>query len=232
MKKIKILWAGIAVLSLAMFSFVANADTDAEEFVDEASAKGLAEIETGKMALEKGTSKEVKDFARKMIDDHTKANMELAAIAKGKEDWEVADDVELMNKAKAFILKLRDGDSFDVAYANNQVVAHEQTIELFREASREVRDPELKAFIDKTLPKLENHLVMARELAVTTKRIEESDGNVLMDTRGQHNTSARGVDNMNHDDMDHDDMDHNNTGRDNMGTDQVRPRPGTTTNPQ
>src|SRR3546814_17492878 len=51
---------------------------EGENFVDEASAKGIAEIETAKMALDKGTSEDVKQFAQMMIDDHTKANQELA----------------------------------------------------------------------------------------------------------------------------------------------------------
>lgn len=203
MTPLKLLLSGLGAL-LLILSFSVNADVDAEDFVDEASAKGLAEIETGKMALRKGTSQQVKDFAQKMIADHTAANRELSAIAKGK-DLDVADDAELMNQAKAFILKQRDGESFDRAYANNQVVAHEQTIELFREASTDLRDPELKAFVDKTLPKLEAHLRMAQELARATSASEAD-----VDDRSDIGTENRGLSN---------DVD-------------TKPRPGTTTSPQ
>lgn len=201
MKNIKMVWTGIALLSLAVLSFTARADVDAEEFVEEASAKGLAEIETARMALSKGTAPEVKAFAQQMIDDHTAANKELAAIAKGK-DLQIADDVELMNKAKAFILKQRDGESFDVAYANNQVSAHEQTIELFREAVN-LRDPELKAFAQKTLPKLEHHLRMAQDLVDVTAAAE-AERDDRADVGGQSRET------------------HN----------EARPRPGTTTTPR
>src|SRR5690606_32782605 len=127
MSKLKLLWTGLLVLSLSVFSLAANADVDAEEFVEEASAKGLAEIETARMALNKGTATQVKAFAQQMIDDHTAANKELAAIAKRK-DMKIADDAELMKKTNAYIMKQRDGESYDEAYANNQVVAHAQTI--------------------------------------------------------------------------------------------------------
>ncbi len=62
-----------------LFGFAANIALAAEgdNFVDEASAKGIAEIETAKMALDKGTSEDVKQFAQKMIDDHTQANQNL-----------------------------------------------------------------------------------------------------------------------------------------------------------
>ena len=168
MNRLKLICTGTMLLMLGAFCANVLADDviSAEDFVDEASAKGYAEIETGKLALEKSETQEVRDFAQTMITDHGLANKELAVIAQ-KKNLEVADDTELMNKAKAFILKQRDGQSFDEAYANNQVMAHEQTIELFQKATR-MNDPELKAFAQKTLPKLQHHLDMANQLVDTT----------------------------------------------------------------
>lgn len=65
----------------------------------------------------------MKTFAQHMVTDHTKANQALAALAK-KLDIEVPDDAALTDQAKKAILELRD-ESFDKAYANNQVAAHE-----------------------------------------------------------------------------------------------------------
>ena len=73
-------------------------------------------------------------------------------------------------EAKAMILELRGAKSFDQAYANNQVKAHEETIELFKKQANTVTDdkvkgaPELKAFAQKMLPALEKHLAAAKEL--------------------------------------------------------------------
>lgn len=170
----KLLFTGAFLLAaVAAFNVVANDTIETEDFVEEASAKSLAEIETAKIALNKSTSSQVKEFARKMVDAHTAANRELAAIARDK-NLETADDVELMNKAKALILRQREGESFDVAYANNQVSGHEQTVELFRKATRS-KDREIKSYAEKMLPKLETHLQMARDLVVTTKAADESD---------------------------------------------------------
>src|SRR5690606_29359795 len=110
-----------------------------------------------------GRSGEVKRFAQKMIDDHTHANKELAQLA-ASEDIEVSDDATLMEQTKAMILEYREGENFDAAYATNQVVAHEQNIEIFRDYLNEGENAELKSFAQKTLPKLEQHLKMAREL--------------------------------------------------------------------
>ncbi|QGZ32200.1 DUF4142 domain-containing protein [Stutzerimonas stutzeri] len=138
---------------------------DGENFVDEASAKGMAEIETAKLALDKGTAEDVKTFAQKMIDDHTRSNQKLAELAGQHEDLEISDEAKLMDKAKAMILNLRDGENFDKAYANNQVTAHEQTIELYREYAQNGENAALKQFAETTLKELEQHLQHAQELA-------------------------------------------------------------------
>lgn len=150
---------------------IAHADPiDADDFVNDASAAGIAEIEAGRAALENASSQAVKKFAQTMIDDHTQANNELAAIAR-KKNLELADNATLMNRARQFILERRDGESFDVAYARNQVGAHERSVELFQRGTR-AEDPDIKAFATKTLPKLEHHLQMARQLLNTTERAE------------------------------------------------------------
>ncbi|MDF3012140.1 MAG: hypothetical protein K0Q78_344, partial [Cellvibrio sp.] len=87
----------------------------------------------------------------------------LAGIASRKK-LEVSDEAELATKAKKFVLEQRDGESFDEAYANNQVKAHEETIELFQQAAVS-DDAEIAAFAKETLPKLQHHLKMAKELA-------------------------------------------------------------------
>ena len=103
-----------------------------------------------------------------MITDHSKANDELAALAR-KNDIEVPDTTTLVKQAKEKILEVRD-ECFDTAYANNQVKAHEETIELFKKEANTVTDDkvkgatELKAFAQKMLPALEKHLAEAKKL--------------------------------------------------------------------
>lgn len=141
-----------------------------EDFIEEASAKGVAEIETGKMALERGTDT-VKEFAQQMIDDHGKTNEKMKSLAQ-KHDLDISDGATLLDKARAMTLRVRDGESFDKAYANNQVSAHEQTIELFQRAKNS-DNAEISAFAGETLPKLEEHLSMARELAAKTDAADD-----------------------------------------------------------
>lgn len=155
--------AALVICAVSSLQAASQAESiSSEDFVEEASAKGVAEIETAKLALEKSQNEAVKGFAQMMIDDHRRANQKLAELAKSK-DLEVSDDAELINQAKALVLKLRSEDSFDKAYMNNQVVAHRETIELFRRAVN-ADDQELAGFARETLPKLEQHLQRAEQL--------------------------------------------------------------------
>lgn len=145
---------------------------EAEEFIQEASAKNLAEIETAKVALESASSQEVKEYAQHIIQDHKKANQKLKEIAQ-KKNIDVSDDPALMDQAKKLVLEQRD-ESFDEAYANNQVAAHKQTIDLFQRAATS-NDPDIKDYANQTLPKLKQHLDKAQELVQVT---EQAEGNV------------------------------------------------------
>ncbi|VVM96885.1 DUF4142 domain-containing protein [Pseudomonas fluorescens] len=156
-------------LAIAMSSFMGSAlAATSNDFVDKAAAGGIAEVEASRLALEKSGSADIKKFANMMISDHSKANDELAALAK-KNDIEVPDSTTLTKQAKEKILDMRD-ESFDAAYADNQVKAHEEAIELFKKQANTVTDDkvkgatELKGFAQKMLPALEKHLEMAKTL--------------------------------------------------------------------
>ncbi|RYE53839.1 MAG: DUF4142 domain-containing protein [Sphingobacteriales bacterium] len=165
MKTTKFLTTGVFLMAFgaACSSAMAKDTIDPSDFVDNASAAGVAEIETAKLALQKSTNASVKTFAQEIINDHTAANKELTGIAQ-KKNLKVATEAELTAKAKAMALKQRDGESFDEAYANNQVKAHKDAIELFNKAASSP-DVELASFATKTLPKLEHHLHAAEALA-------------------------------------------------------------------
>lgn len=170
MKKSTLLLSAIS-LSLAGLSLTAVANTiAADDFVEEASAQGIAEVEAGKLALQKSTSASVKAFAQQMIADHTAANSELAAVA-ARKNLELDSEAELLSKAKAFALKQRDGESFDAAYASNQVAAHERAIELFQKGAKS-DDADIRAYAAAALPKLEKHLHKAHDLAASTAAIK------------------------------------------------------------
>jgi len=156
---------GAVVWAALLFAgplLAADPNAQAQNFVTEASAAGMAEIDAAKLALKKSQSADVKTFAQHIIDDHTKAGEELKSIAQ-QQKLELSDSPGMVNQAKAKVLDVRD-ESFDAAYANNQVGAHEDAVKLFTDAANNSADTEIKAFAQKTLPVLQQHLEMAQEL--------------------------------------------------------------------
>ncbi|MNO75576.1 hypothetical protein D3C76_666300 [compost metagenome] len=98
-----------------------------------------------------------------VINDRTTANQHLAKIAK-QLDLPVAPREEVVEKAKALMPPVTEGASFDEAYAASQVKTTEQAIEQLEQTAQTTDVPQIKAFAEETLPKLQNHLQMARAL--------------------------------------------------------------------
>lgn len=165
--KVKIMAHSLRITALAAFFALSCSGAYAaqdDDFVENASAKGVAEVAAGKLAQEKGSAADVKGFGDMMVKDHTQANDKLKLIADNKK-IKVSDSAQLMDKAKSMILELRNSESFDKAYAINQVKAHEATIALFEKEVSSGTDADLKAFATDTLPKLQEHLAQAKALA-------------------------------------------------------------------
>jgi len=99
---------------------------DDKKFVKEAALGGLTEVELGKVAAEKASSPEVKQFAQKMVDDHTKANEQLKQIA-SKSNIPIADTLDSKHQSRIDKLSKLSGPDFDKAYVKDQVKDHEMT---------------------------------------------------------------------------------------------------------
>ncbi len=136
-----------------------------KSFLDDAAHNGHAEVKSSQLALQKARNPKVRAFAQQMVDDHTQANQELAALAAGK-NVRVPEGPSLMQEGKLKLLGTADGTDFDKRYMESMgLQAHRDTIELFEKGARDARDPEVKAFAQKTLPKLKQHLEMAQQVA-------------------------------------------------------------------
>lgn len=145
------------------------------DFIEQASASGMADIETSRMAHGKTSSQEIKDYTIEVINERTQANQHLAAIAK-KLDLPVAPREQIVDKAETLKPALKDGDSFDAAYAAQQIKANEEAIALFKQEGAQSDIPEIKALVDETLPKLQERLEKARALASTYGKGQQGDG--------------------------------------------------------
>ncbi|MFD0752165.1 DUF4142 domain-containing protein [Mucilaginibacter calamicampi] len=130
---------------------------DDAKFVVDAGNGGMTEVELSKLAQQKATNAKAKEYADMMVMDHSKANEELKALAKAK-NVTLPDSLNADSKKAWADLNAKTGKDFDKAYVSTMVSEHKKTVAMFESASKDLKDAELKAFVDKTLPTLKGHL--------------------------------------------------------------------------
>jgi putative membrane protein len=137
-----------------------SADTT---FAKEAAMGGMAEVELGKLAVEKASSPDVKSFGQHMVDDHSKANDELKQLAAQK-GMTLPATVSSMQKQDMDKLSKLSGAAFDKAYIDMMVKGHNKTVALFEKESKGGKDSDLKSWASSTLPTLQGHKKMVDDL--------------------------------------------------------------------
>lgn len=143
-------------------------DQNDAKFVVTAAADGMAEVGAGKMAATKAVSTRVKSFAMMMVNDHSKAGNELAGIAQ-KEGITLPTAPDTTQQKAAADLSKKSGKDFDKAYVDAMVDGHKKAVGLFEDASKNLKDTTLRAFVIKTLPTLKMHLDSIKAIKASMK---------------------------------------------------------------
>jgi len=155
----------LALLSLIvpLAAFGADATPDAS-FYKKAAEGGIAEVDAGKLAEDKGKTQAVKDFGAMMVKDHSAANEKLQALAAAKNiTLPTSPSIgDMATKAKLDVLS---GDTFDKSYIKSQLKDHRGAIALFKKEIASGQDPDAKAFASATLPTLQMHLKTIKTIA-------------------------------------------------------------------
>jgi putative membrane protein len=142
----------------AQTSGAAQPMTDAQ-FAEVAAMSNMFEIESSRLALQKAQAPEVKTFAQKMIDDHTKVGAELKSVASGMSGKvKLPQKLDAEHQAILDALKAEEGNDFDDEYIDAQVEAHQKAVNVFGTFAKSNSKGELNAFAKKNLPALEEHL--------------------------------------------------------------------------
>jgi len=112
----------------------------------------------GQIALQKAEAPQVKQFAQQVVTDHTQANNELIHIATALK-IELPAETDKKHQGELDRLKSLSGAAFGSFYMRSQVQDHQKAIAAF-EKQANGSDPSLKAFAQKHLPALRQHLQM------------------------------------------------------------------------
>jgi putative membrane protein len=133
-------------------------------FLRKAAEGGIAQVKLGQLAAQKASSEDVKDFGQKMVDDHTKLNLEIAQVA---DSMGVMLPKSMNKEDQAEYDKLNglSGNDFDVEYLSFMVKDHHKDLHEFRMEAGSHADPTLHNEVVKAQSVIHEHTVMVDKLA-------------------------------------------------------------------
>jgi putative membrane protein len=139
-------------------------------FIKNAAQGGMLEVELGKLAQDKAASEKVKEFGKRMEQDHSKANNELKKIAADK-GVQLPTALDSKHKSKVDKLAKLSGADFDKRYMSDMVSDHKSDAKEFQKEADKGKDADVKQFASKTLAMVKEHLQLAES---TEKEVKAS----------------------------------------------------------
>lgn len=143
-----------------------NGMEEDSEFLVDAASGGMMEVEAGKLAINKASSPQVKEFGQRMVDEHSQANQKLMELAETK-NITLPNSMSDKHQEKVDGLTEASDADFDKEYMNLMDESHMETIEMYEETSENANDTDIKAFATETLPTLRNHHQVAESMKET-----------------------------------------------------------------
>ena len=133
------------------------ADSD-RQFIADAASSDMFEIQSSQWALQQqNVDAELMRLAQMMVEDHTRASQDLRAIAQRK-GVAVSQRMSSTHQQSFDRLRTATGNQVATQYRQLQLQAHQEGVALFQLASQNLQDAELRAYAQRTLPVLREHL--------------------------------------------------------------------------
>lgn len=136
---------------------------DDKTFLKHAAINDQMQIEMGKLAAEKGSTDDVKQFGRKVADEQQKANQELQQLA-AKENVPLENTLDARHKAKVDKLAKLDGATFDKAFLKEQSRNSRDELAEFQAEAQRGSDANVKSFATRITPMLQAHTQVVKDL--------------------------------------------------------------------
>ena len=151
--------------ALALPAFAQNKmDNDDVSAMKQLAQANLNEIAAGKTAAGKAQSADVKSFAQKMVDEHSKMLEEMRSLAK-KKDVALPQDANMKDMAQMKLMERKSGAEFDQAFMEHMVKEHEQALKDAQNIASKAKDADFKAAVQKAEPKIKEHLELAQRIS-------------------------------------------------------------------
>jgi putative membrane protein len=144
-------------------------DVSDTRFAKAATLGGMAEIQLGKLASERGSNEVVKAFGERMVVEHGAAGDQLKAAAQ-KDNIALPSNLAPKTQQTVSRLSKLSGSAFDRAYAQDMVEDHEKDLADFQREVNAGKNEDMKAFASQTIPMIQEHLNQAREMLKTVSQ--------------------------------------------------------------
>ncbi|BDP40548.1 hypothetical protein DAETH_05170 [Deinococcus aetherius] len=136
-------------------------------YLQAVTGSNLFEIQSSQVALQKSNTPAVRAYAQQMINEHTVAQNQVAALAAARRvPLPPALPPELQLKVNT--LSGLSGAAFDAAYLREQAVSHLFTVTIFQNELTGGKDAQVVAFANQNLPLIQRHLQEAVALGGST----------------------------------------------------------------
>lgn len=175
--KLRIFLLSFSFLGLTLSStlLAENKAPDDAEIAHIVVTANTIDITAGNLAKKKGSTKDVKEFAGRMVTDHSAVNKEAVDLAKKLGVTPKENDISksLTDGGKENIAKLNKlkGQKFDVAYVDNEVAYHQAVLDaLDKTLIPNAKNEELKALMVKVRPAFVAHLEHAKHIQSSMKK--------------------------------------------------------------
>ena len=130
-------------------------------FIEKAQQGGMEEVEKSKLAAEKAQNARVKELAKRLVDDHSKANAELSKLASAKGVTPPAA-IDAGHQRKMERMAKKTGAEFDREYMSDMVDDHQKDVGDHRSMAKSAKDADGRTYAATMLPTLEQHLQMVK----------------------------------------------------------------------
>jgi len=133
-----------------------------QNFVQQAAASDMFEIRSSQLALQRSRSRAVRQFAERMIADHTRSSDQLRALAQAKG---IVLPTDLDPEQQRMMMALDNTRRiFDSEYFRQQAFAHQATASAYQTEVSSGYDADLRGFAQQTLPIVQDHLATAQRM--------------------------------------------------------------------
>jgi putative membrane protein len=133
------------------------------DFIEDAGQGGLLEVKLGQLVVKQGSSDEVKRFAQRMVDDHTKLNARLAETAR-QVGATAPQELDKKRQDQYDKMAQLSGPKLDEEYMSRTLSEHKDDVKAFQKEAKDGKDAAVRTFAAGALPLLEEHLNLVRQL--------------------------------------------------------------------